>query len=606
MANGCDYWMVYLPSRCPDSFLLFVRDSQDRTSLRDFSTGKPRRLPQSITMQQMASQTDEGSTRFRVTEAQIRHKDDVRHWQNLIARYNASLNGTASKMAAPPLLKHSPSRPEPQSRRHLGRAARGSQRQLQDYINLYESKLNAALVSILPPPLRDSTITWSSPRAEDDYREYQDYGFLEAVKLGSFAKELRCFWPPGGPCWDALGILRTGSATSLPFAILVEAKSHIPELRSIGCQASPLSFAQIRRALDETKNWCGASPDSDWTGPLYQYANRIAHLYFIREKLNRPCLLVNIHFVDDPYRPTSAEEWRTVLESVRGELGLTRPVPGLHELFLPATETFSVLPPDPADAAVAVPSPYGPQTPEAPDSPIHHLTFGAWRDEWNDLATFDGRFLHDDNRRIEKLKKLWQLPIPGEWKRSIDPQLLGDRYRRGDRHMPHPGEHAIEHRILVDEFARVRCFGMEVLDGLNAFPLSCDFSTGGRRGNVEADMLLLARAGEQFRFFLCEVKHRANDPWFAAVEALRQIKLFLENAAARLTMVRRGSLPAELVDAPATGVVLAPPEYYSATGKKQHALSPALNLIESFRDAYGVDLRFAVWDESSCNIRELA
>lgn len=623
MANGCDYWMVFLPDRCSDSFLLFVQDSQDRTSLRNFSYGRAYRLPETLTAREMMRQTTEGTTRFRLSQADIRPKEDIVHWQELTSRYNAQLAKANIVSDSRPLSSSDNSlslrKPADSQRRHFGRAFRGSQRQLQDYVNLYQSQFNAALLAELPEPLQHATIEWVSPRAEEDYLEYQDYRFLEAVGLRAFPAQLKDFWPPGGPCWDALGILRSGIPNSFPFALLVEAKSHIPEVRSAGCQASSLSLAKIQRALEEAKNWCGADPKADWTGPLYQSANRIAHLYFIRQKLNRPCLLVNVHFVNDPYRPTSLADWQFAVESIKSELGLTRPVPGLIDIFVPALEISD----DPLSAGFASPTQMADPArlqalpdsavlsgePPNTESPIHagqiHSTFSEWRDRWTALACFEGGVLADSDSRIEKLLALWNLPIPGRWQRERDSQLLADRYRRGDRHAPHAGEHTIEHQILETHFDEVRCFQTQLIDGVNAFPLSCDFAGGGRRANVEADMLLLGRSENQFRFFLCEVKDGANDPWYASVELLRQMKLFLDNPLARKTMIHRGSLPVQAAEATVTGLVLAPRAYYFANGKKQNALAPARKLFREFNRICQIDLRLAIWEKTRREISEL-
>jgi hypothetical protein len=54
--------------------------------------------------------------------------------------------------------------------------------------------------------------------------------------------------------------------------------------------------------------WTGfANPDSC----LFQYTNRLAHLYFFRMILGIPAFLVNVHFTNDPYWPTDLEEWQT-------------------------------------------------------------------------------------------------------------------------------------------------------------------------------------------------------------------------------------------------------------------------------------------------------
>ena len=68
-----------------------------------------------------------------------------------------------------------------------------------------------------------------------------------------------------------------------------------------------------------------ASHDSDWLGlSLYQSANRIAHLYFIFNRLQTPTWLVNLYFTDDPIGPTNHEAWDGEVLKVKGELGPRR------------------------------------------------------------------------------------------------------------------------------------------------------------------------------------------------------------------------------------------------------------------------------------------
>jgi hypothetical protein len=95
-----------------------------------------------------------------------------------------------------------------------------------------------------------------SPLATDTYSEYQDSEFLERVGLGGLSPRLREFWPRGGPCWDALAKIKGG-------CVLVEAKSHVPEIYGGGCGASAESRQKIQAALDATKTWLGVSPDAN-------------------------------------------------------------------------------------------------------------------------------------------------------------------------------------------------------------------------------------------------------------------------------------------------------------------------------------------------------
>ena len=42
-------------------------------------------------------------------------------------------------------------------------------------------------------------------------------------------------------------------------------------------------------------------------GPLYQFPNRLAHLYFFREIVKVPAWLVNVCYLDDPkHQPRQA------------------------------------------------------------------------------------------------------------------------------------------------------------------------------------------------------------------------------------------------------------------------------------------------------------
>jgi hypothetical protein len=181
-----------------------------------------------------------------------------------------------------------------------GRAYAGSQRQIQTYVNERTSELSRAVVEALRPHKLDgSRIRWVSPLAADGYCEYRDEEFLEAIGAEGLVAKLREFWPPGGPCWDALARLEGGGC------ILVEAKSHVTEVYGKGCDASSGSLSLIESSLARTKAWLGVNRDADWLGRLYQSANRLAHLYFLREIGKVDAFLANVYFTGDQHSPTS-------------------------------------------------------------------------------------------------------------------------------------------------------------------------------------------------------------------------------------------------------------------------------------------------------------
>jgi hypothetical protein len=57
-------------------------------------------------------------------------------------------------------------------------------------------------------------------------------------------------------------------------------------------------------------------------GPLYQTANRLAHLYWLREVVGARAWLVHLLFVDDPHGPSTREEWVSAMETANEQLGL--------------------------------------------------------------------------------------------------------------------------------------------------------------------------------------------------------------------------------------------------------------------------------------------
>lgn len=120
-------------------------------------------------------------------------------------------------------------------------------------------------------------IKWRSPLEEDDYAEYRDHDFLALLGLELEHRPLESFWPNRGPQWDAL------ARTSTDQIILVEAKANIPEIVSPGTSARAKSRTLIEKSLFETRRYLRVPEDIPWSGRLYQYANRIAHLYLLRE-----------------------------------------------------------------------------------------------------------------------------------------------------------------------------------------------------------------------------------------------------------------------------------------------------------------------------------
>jgi hypothetical protein len=210
-----------------------------------------------------------------------------------------------------------------------GRAFAGSQRQIQYYVNERQSVLDGAISKALSLPF---PTRWASPLRSDRYREYKDSAFLRVLGLVGSRSELSNFWPRGGPAWDGLGIV-SGARQGV---LLIEAKSHVPEISGSGCGAkADSSIKKIETSLAMTKRWLQVSGGADWKGEFYQTGNRLAHLCFFREILHVDAWLVNVYFTADPHSPTSRAEWDTAVANVKGAMGISK-IPFYADVYLPA------------------------------------------------------------------------------------------------------------------------------------------------------------------------------------------------------------------------------------------------------------------------------
>lgn len=226
-------------------------------------------------------------------------------------------------------------------------ADRGSQLQVQLYVNRRPHELTDAVLEQVPGLAAAArALAWTAPLERDGFAEPRDRAFLSAVGYEDYAPQLAEFWPARGPAWDALAVAILPGGR--PGVVLLEAKSHPAEIYGRGAQASPGSRSRIAEALAETRRWLGLSEDpTGWLDPLrpdepghssvYQSANRLAHLYWLRERMRVQAWLVNLLFVDDKtHWPTSRAEWNAALPAVEQDLGLAAgAVPYVAHVFLP-------------------------------------------------------------------------------------------------------------------------------------------------------------------------------------------------------------------------------------------------------------------------------
>ncbi len=196
---------------------------------------------------------------------------------------------------------------------------RGSLKDIQILVNKNQQIIDN-LLKLSFADLANQQIIWTSPIELDDYAEYRDNDFLLKVGLNPIEIRLDNFWPTKGPQWDALAKTTNGHV------ILVEAKANIPEVVSPATGAGETSKTIIDKSLNETKAFLNLTNDIDWSGKFYQYTNRLAHLYFLREKCNKQTFLVNIYFIGDGTvsGPKTKQEWDGALQVLHTYLGLSR------------------------------------------------------------------------------------------------------------------------------------------------------------------------------------------------------------------------------------------------------------------------------------------
>jgi hypothetical protein len=182
-------------------------------------------------------------------------------------------------------------------------------------------------------------IEWLSPIAEDAFAEYYDEAFLERLKVAPILTPLHEFWPESGPRWDGLARTQSGKL------IIVEAKAYVEEAVDFKSKAGDASLKRIRAALTSAKGAFRAAADANWEEPFYQYANRLAHLYYLRSLNRCDAYLLFLCFADAPDVPTpsTTQEWQGAIRTIEKALGLgTHPYrPYIGHLILNIPEMLS-------------------------------------------------------------------------------------------------------------------------------------------------------------------------------------------------------------------------------------------------------------------------
>lgn len=216
----------------------------------------------------------------------------------------------------------------------MSRAAKyfGSERSLLQALRCAPEELGEVVAERSDPPIPGDRFVWRDAgmrlrppeRREPFSVEWRGVGFLEDERPAVVAA-YRDFWTQSGtlPNWDAAGMRSTEGGDEW---LLVEAKAHLGELRQ-SCLAKPAALGGTRELieerLDEVKAALGVRTDNSWLDPYYQFANRIATLWFLHEQ-GVAARLLHICFTGDEAfadAALSANEWGSALAEMDAWMG---------------------------------------------------------------------------------------------------------------------------------------------------------------------------------------------------------------------------------------------------------------------------------------------
>src|SRR5690606_33336190 len=120
-----------------------------------------------------------------------------------------------------------------------------------------------------------------------------------------------------------------------------EAKAHIPEAVSPSSGAkNQVSVDLITSALGQAKNHYGPRGRGTWGSVFYQYTNRLAYQYFLRQLNDIPSSLVFLYFTNaaDMDGPSTEQEWHGAIRLMHAVLGIPSDLSnhGVHHAFVDA------------------------------------------------------------------------------------------------------------------------------------------------------------------------------------------------------------------------------------------------------------------------------
>lgn len=219
-------------------------------------------------------------------------------------------------------------------------AAAGSQRWLQVAVTYAPELLRTALIESLAIKPNE-TVVWTAPLMAEGFAEPRDNEALRKAGINVLPhRGLNSFWPRRGPVWDAVARIDDDAS------VFVEAKANVREAATPASKASPASLVKIEAALQEARRFYAPASTVEWYGAFYQYANRLAHHYFLTQVNRKDSRLVFLYFLnaEDVRGPTSIAEWQAVTALIHAALGLPPELSnhGIHHAYMDVRELPNV------------------------------------------------------------------------------------------------------------------------------------------------------------------------------------------------------------------------------------------------------------------------
>ncbi len=220
----------------------------------------------------------------------------------------------------------------------------GSEWHLLRYLGYHRNYLSQEILDVTG----GESISWLDFRFSKKYAYLNDDRELvgiEFIKDRNVKNKWKYFWPQTGTSqnWDAVGKIIYEDHEEW---LLIEAKAHYNEVKSDCGATSQASKALIKAALEKTASaFCKQLPPiENWLSPYYQYANRLAVLYFLMKECNPiiPTRLLFLYFYgdhrDDAECPQNEEDWDPIINVIKRKLGTDENADlnkRVHHLFIP-------------------------------------------------------------------------------------------------------------------------------------------------------------------------------------------------------------------------------------------------------------------------------